>query len=175
MAPSSSRCQGYLGRTKERVGRVDLVIVPTQSVRVAGVPFAMSAQRALEAAKVLDAPRWVHAAKSSNWADQFDKREPGNPGSPDSRVEKREPQLTIRCADLSPLINERPVFDAPLFNARAMTCPAVGRGKMIRYATAPTSAPAPNNTAAAVRGCSCAATDTRVANFEAAFRARLNS
>lgn len=49
----------HLGRAKERVGKVDLVIAPAQSVRVAGVPFAMSAERALEAAKVLDAPRWA--------------------------------------------------------------------------------------------------------------------
>lgn len=61
----------HLERAKQRVGNVDLVIAPVQSVRVAGVPFAMSAERALEAAKVLNAPRWAPTGIDAHLAHGF--------------------------------------------------------------------------------------------------------
>jgi L-ascorbate metabolism protein UlaG (beta-lactamase superfamily) len=41
------------------LGRVDTVIAPVQSVRLLGIPFVMSPERALEVAKVLKPSTWL--------------------------------------------------------------------------------------------------------------------
>jgi L-ascorbate metabolism protein UlaG (beta-lactamase superfamily) len=48
-----------LARAKERVGAVDLMVAPVQSVRLLGLPFAMGAERALKVARELAPKQWV--------------------------------------------------------------------------------------------------------------------
>ena len=46
-------------RAKSRLGKVSLLVAPVQSVRLLGIPLVMSAERALEVAKVLEPTKWV--------------------------------------------------------------------------------------------------------------------
>lgn len=46
-------------RAKTRVGTVDCLVAPMQSVRVAGIPFVQSPERSVEVAKVLQPKQWL--------------------------------------------------------------------------------------------------------------------
>jgi L-ascorbate metabolism protein UlaG (beta-lactamase superfamily) len=48
----------HLGRAK-RLGPLDAVVAPVQSVRLMGLPFAMSAERAVQAARELKPKKWI--------------------------------------------------------------------------------------------------------------------
>lgn len=46
-------------RAKERLGKVELLVAPVQSVRLMGIPLVMSPERAMEVVKVLAPGKWV--------------------------------------------------------------------------------------------------------------------
>ncbi len=46
-------------RAKTRIGEVDCLVAPMQSVRVAGIPFVQSLERSVEVAKVLKPKQWL--------------------------------------------------------------------------------------------------------------------
>jgi L-ascorbate metabolism protein UlaG (beta-lactamase superfamily) len=46
-------------RAKARLGKVELLVAPVQSVRLMGIPLVMSPERAVEVAKVLAPEKWV--------------------------------------------------------------------------------------------------------------------
>ncbi|MDP2275140.1 MAG: MBL fold metallo-hydrolase [Archangium sp.] len=46
-------------RAKARLGKVELLVAPVQSVRLMGIPLVMSPERALEVVKVLAPMKWV--------------------------------------------------------------------------------------------------------------------
>lgn len=57
-----------LNRAKARVGAVDLVIAPVQSVRLLGLPFAMGPERALTVARELSPKQWLPTGTDAHLA-----------------------------------------------------------------------------------------------------------